>query len=98
MNWDEWVKKYKPITNPYNAWDSIHFETYGEELEYINNLDVHYVWTALDCDGLDVTVAGRAFVNRMNYYVTEVAWTDEDMNLEIIDEELREMEGANDSR
>ena len=91
MNWNDWVKKYKPIKNPYNAWDSIQFETYGEDWDYVKDLDEHHVWTAIDVDD-DVTVAGRAFVNRLHYYVTEIAWEDKDMELEVVDEDYEKEE------
>lgn len=85
----EWFNHYKPIANPFTSdrsWiindKAIMFETYGEELEFVRNQDYNHVWTWLEGDGCTFIGAGRSFVNRIGYFVTEVPWDDE--NLEII--------------
>jgi hypothetical protein len=37
LGWDAWAEKYKPIKNKFSKHDEFMFETYGEELEYIQN-------------------------------------------------------------
>jgi hypothetical protein len=48
------------------------YETYGEDMNYINSMPVSFVWTLIDGDeGQPLIVNGRAFVNRVGYYLTK---------------------------
>jgi len=68
---DAWEEKYKPVRNHFE--DSDKFETYGEELEFVRAQDPRCVWTLVDGDdGNLYIVDGYHFVNRINYFVTEV--------------------------
>lgn len=67
LTWEEWVKQYQP--------SDIQYETYGDDWEHIKSLDEHHVWTLIDGDGKSVLISGRAFINRLSYYVTEIPWT-----------------------
>lgn len=79
QGWDKWAEKYKPIKNHLSTDpDTQMFETYDAEWEFIKAQDPRYVWTWITGDMSDLIVAGRAFVNRFGYYVTEVPWDDED--------------------
>ncbi len=78
LTYDEFVTHYKPIDNHLVGYDQKHFETYGEEQDFVFAQDPKYVWTEVDGDGGCFIVAGRAFVNRYQYYVTEVPWDSED--------------------
>jgi hypothetical protein len=79
QGWDEWAKKYKPISNHLvKDPDQQMFETYGEELEYVKTIESNRIWTYLDGDMSSLICAGYHFVNRIGYYITEVPWTDED--------------------
>jgi hypothetical protein len=76
---EEWDKKFQPVTNPFNkeaSWNGVMFETYGEELDYVQCHDEHNVWTLVDSDLGISLVAGYCVVNRIGYFVTEVAWED----------------------
>lgn len=82
LGWDAWADKYKPIKNhlyKYADPDGTMkmFETYGEEVEYIQNYDPKYVWTYVTGDMCDLLVAGYHYVNRLGYYVTEIPWEDD---------------------
>lgn len=77
LGWDAWAEKYKPIKNTIKPSNELMFETYGEELEYIQSLDERFVWTSVQGDMSDLIVAGYAYVNRLSYYVTEIPWDDE---------------------
>ena len=81
MKWSEWEAKYKPQVNHLTKYPSSDrdymFETYGEEYEYVKSIDPNRVWTWVEGDMSSIIIAGRAFVNRMGYYVTEVPWEDE---------------------
>ena len=78
QGWDAWAEKYKPEENHLVTSNELMFETYGEELEYVQSLDPRYVWTSVQGDMCDLIVAGYAYVNRLCYYVTEIPWEDED--------------------
>lgn len=81
MTYDEWVERFDPIDNTDGT---IFFETYGEDLEFINANDYHYVWTVYDDDSI---TEGRHFVNRLNYCVTLTPWKEGDA-YSIIDPDL----------
>jgi hypothetical protein len=76
MTNEQWEKTYLPIVNPItgDCDTSYSFETYGEELDYVRSCDEHNVWTELDGDNGVYIVNGMAYVNRIQYYVTEVPW------------------------
>ena len=80
QGWDEWANKFKPIKNKFRdpQHEEIIFETYGEELEFVQAQDPRYVWTNIQGEMSDLIVAGYAYVNRLHYYITEVPWEDED--------------------
>lgn len=78
---DEFVAKYRLVSNPANEGgdppSSCMFETRGDEVNHVNGLDPRNVWTLLDCgDGAQWLSAGRQFVNRLGYFVTEEPWAD----------------------
>lgn len=83
MTYDKWEEIYKPIKNTVSKYpdDSlIHFETYGEEVEFVkaqHAINPKTIWTEVDGDSGTYIVAGWHFVNRINYYITENAWDDE---------------------
>lgn len=76
--WDEFEKQFKPIKNHFrNDPNEKQFETYGEELDFVNAQDPRYVWTWVDGDMCSVLVNGKAFVNRLVYYVCEIPWEED---------------------
>lgn len=80
MTYDYWQNTYKPIKNKiskYASDDLLHFETYGEEVEFVQKADNKYIWTEVDGDSGTYIVAGYHFVNRLHYYITENPWEDE---------------------
>ena len=78
LGWDAWAEKYKPIKNKFSKHDELMFETYGDEVEFVQAQDPKYVWTSVQGDMSDLIVAGYAYVNRLCYYVTEIPWENED--------------------
>ncbi len=75
-----WEDTFKPIKNKISKYaddDLIHFETYGEEFEFVQKADNKNIWTEVDGDSGTYIVAGYHFVNRIHYYITENPWTDE---------------------
>lgn len=78
MTYDYWVDNFKPMPNHLiNDGDTLHYETYGEEVEYVKLQDNHHIWTEVDGDSGTYIVAGYHFVNRISYYITNKPWTDE---------------------
>lgn len=80
MTYDYWVENFKPIKNKISKYatdDLIHFETYDEEYEFVKSQPNQNVWTEVDGDSGTFIVAGKHWVNRIHYYVTENAWDDE---------------------
>lgn len=79
QGWDTWAEKYKPIPNKFSKQpDELMYETYGEEVEFVQKADNRYIWTYVDSDMCSLLLAGYHYVNRLGYYITEVPWTDED--------------------
>jgi len=74
--YDEWLAKYKPIKNPTNDWggDYSAFETFSPDVDFVWSQPENLVWTEIDGDGGCYLVAGKAYVNRIQYYVCEVPW------------------------
>jgi hypothetical protein len=78
--YSNWEETFKPVPNKISKYpdDSlIHFETYGEEFEFVKAQDTNKIWTEVDGDSGTYIMAGYHFVNRIHYYITENPWTDE---------------------
>ena len=61
---DQWYETYEPEERMY--------ETYGEDMNYINSMPAQFVWTLLDGDeGDEVIVNGKGLVNRIGYYISK---------------------------
>ena len=75
--YDAWVDTFKPIKNSLVKYDQLHFETYGEEYEFVKAQEPKTIWTEVDGEGGTYIVAGWHFVNRIHYYITENPWDDE---------------------
>lgn len=88
---DTWEAKYKPVTNHFDGTDK--FETYGEELDFVRAQDPRCIWTLVDGDdGNLYIVDGYHLVNRINYFITEVPFEGEFLEVPyyIYDEEDEE--------
>jgi hypothetical protein len=86
MTWEEFEQHYKPIKNSITKYPSdtqLAFETYGEEQDYVYAQPNENVWTEVDGDGGSFILAGRHFVNRFQYYITEKPWDDENQEVVI---------------
>ena len=86
MTWQEFEDTYKPILNKITKYPSdtqLAFETYGEEQDYVLAQPNENVWTEVDGDGGCYIVAGKHFVNRFQYYITEKPWDNENQEVVI---------------
>jgi hypothetical protein len=77
QGWSEWCDTFNPKKNHLSKFDELLYETYGEELEYVQSVDPKYVWTYVSGDGCDLLVAGYSYVNRLGYHICEVPWEDD---------------------
>jgi hypothetical protein len=77
---DEWFNTFKPIKNTIDntsSFDGHMFETYGAEVEFVKEQDVHHIWMYGDGDdGGSYVWSGWGFVNRIGYFITEVPWVE----------------------
>ena len=82
LSFDQWVKRYKPVTNAIvanAAWDGMMFETYDAELMHVllhanghmGKAARRKVWTLVEGDdGEPAIVEGYHLVNRIGYFIT----------------------------
>lgn len=91
---DEFYEKFHPIGNHIvdgAPFDGCMFETYGEELDYINKVTPNNrknIWTILENEGKLYISSGYHFVNRMGYLITEEEHDDDiEVNLEGVPDE-----------
>ena len=71
-SWRTFERRFQPIDSPdETVWWS------REQLPV--NVDPHLVWTIVDEDGRLYVRPGFRFVNRIDYVLCQVPWTDEDV-------------------
>lgn len=95
LTYDEWFNHYKPIKNEITKYQSdliTAFETYGEEQDFVFAQPDENVWTEVDGDGGTYIIAGRHFVNRIQYYVTEKPYDSD--NQEVVVQLYKECENC----
>jgi hypothetical protein len=76
-SYDKWEETFKPIKNHFRNNDDIAFETYGDEVEFVQKADIKNIWTEVQGDEGFYIVAGYHWVNRLQYFITEKPWEDE---------------------
>jgi hypothetical protein len=80
---DEWLDKFKPVNNHIDdshGFNGCLFETYGEEVDYINSLsENNTAWTLFEEDGVMYLVNGVYLVNRLGYLITENNYLENDL-------------------
>ena len=84
---DEWMDKYNPIKNHIDEGTSFYgtsFETYDEELEFVQSQNPYNIWTLVCAEDEYYIVPGFRWVNRENYFVTEKPFTDENLHEEYL--------------
>jgi len=81
LTFEEWVDKYKPITNHIDtnaSFDGLMFETYGDEVEFVKSANPNCIWMYGDGDdGGSYLWSGWGFVNRIGYFLTEVPFPED---------------------
>jgi len=88
ISYEEWVKQYRPIQNPFNkdgTYNNTAFETYGNEIGYITSGEFkqNCIWTLIISDNEEFwIIPGLKYVDRFLYFVTEVPWEDENIQVD----------------
>lgn len=80
MDFDTWFEKFKPVVNENGDSGMIvddksyMFETYGADMERVQQAKPECVWTMMDDDEGKDTLIGDGFhrVNRIGHFITEV--------------------------
>ena len=75
ISFDKWFTQYRPVKNhldPDAAYDGCMFETFGNEVKFVQASNARKVWTLLDCDGKLLIVDGFHWVNRLGYFISEI--------------------------
>jgi hypothetical protein len=83
-----WIGQYKPIKNHIDdnaAYDGCMFETFGKEVDHIVETPCTHVWTLIENDGGQFLVSGYHYVDRLGYFVTEVACPDDHVEIPMDD-------------
>lgn len=84
---DEWFEKYKPIKNHIDedtSFQGCAFETYDEEVEFVQTQNPHNIWTLVNAGDESYIVPGFRWVDRDLYFVTEVPFTEENLKEEYL--------------
>jgi hypothetical protein len=84
---DEWVEKYNPIKNHINEYASFEgtsFETYDEELDFVQSQNPYNIWTLVCAEDSYYIVPGFRWVNRENYFVTEKSFSEDNLHEEYL--------------
>ena len=69
----EFAATYRPILVTDGSWRDFLWKDDPECLAAIAEADAEdRVWTLVDADGFTLVMSGRHFVNRLEYYITEV--------------------------
>ena len=70
-NWRTFARRFRPIDGPGGT-------LYWRFEQLPKDVESRRVWTIVDCDGQLHVSPGCRFVNRIDYVLCEVPWTDED--------------------
>lgn len=84
MKYEKWVEKYKPLTYDDGSNDVILFDTSGEDVKFLNQQNPKCIWTEVSNwtkTGESRIISGAHLVNRECYYVTEIPFEEEYMEV-----------------
>jgi hypothetical protein len=96
ITFENFEETYKPIKNPFvqdSSYDGCMFETYGVELAHVKEQDNKNIWTIINCENEESwIIPGFHFVNCFGYFITEIPWESED--IQVNDNEMCTIEEA----
>ena len=76
---EQWEEIYQPMVNHLDSHgERLAYETYGDELDYVRQQDERNVWTEIDGDNGVYIINGFHYVNRIQYYITNKPWNEND--------------------
>ena len=77
LDYDTWFEKFKPITK--TGTDHIAFDTH-DDIDFLRTQPNSKIWTLIDCPDYNTAVIVNGYwrINRLEYYVTEVAHDEAD--------------------
>ncbi len=84
---DEWEQKYNPIKNHIDentSFNGCAFETYDEELEFVQSQNPYNIWTLVNAEDESYIVPGFRWINRDLYFITEAPFTEESLHEEYL--------------
>ena len=80
LDYFDWVEKYKPLTDEENLIDfHPRTSTESQKEQWDKARSNNTAWTALDVEGKTIITNGIHWVNRLDYYITELPWEDEEI-------------------
>ena len=71
-SWTAFERRFQPIDGPDGA-------IYWHREQLPHDVDPHFVWTILDCDGHLYVSPGFRFVNRIDFVLWARPWTEDDL-------------------
>ena len=74
---EEWAAKYRPVRKDNGL--ILAYGTSGKSLEEVRQQDPHQIWTLIGDEDGDAIKAGFHMYNRLNYFITELPWEDDDI-------------------
>jgi hypothetical protein len=80
LSYEEWMMKYRPELDIDGS--AKMYETYGDDYDYIADVDNEHLWTWVDGGDYSVIANGFHFVNRLGYYVCTVPCS-QDISVEV---------------
>lgn len=97
ISYEEFVNTYKPRQNPYiNApFNGCMFETYAQEHAYIKTVKDNHIWTLINAEGLWI-LPGYRFVDRLGYFVTDIPWEDQNIEVDVEIKKYKRQQNAED--
>jgi hypothetical protein len=87
LTFDDWIEKYNPIKNHLvdnGSFGGYIFETYDEELEFVQSQNPHNIWTMVNVGDESYIVPGFRWIDRENYLISTVPFTDENLHDEYL--------------
>jgi hypothetical protein len=98
LTYEEWYETYRPlettIVTEHGTTSYIKsFETYGEDLDKVLEVDPSYVWTWVDGGDYSGYSAGVHFVNRLAYFICTVPFVDDNLYVDIYEPDECEKSG-----
>jgi len=75
----DWTEHYTPIRNRIERTNENRFETYGEELMYVQTYDQNHVWTVFEDDYGEMSICkGMRRVNRQYFILSKESHENDD--------------------